>query len=191
VAALGLAGLSRWEVLAAARFPLVFSFDPSLPDSLQTAIPAVAVLWGAARSTVAIAAAAAVVALALPHPVFRKPLGRALAILAVFLALVPSSFHSAPELLASVLPPLATLAYLTVVGFWLLKDHVAAWVLFGALTFGGRGAAALLAQPARVDQVWGWIGLVLVLLAAVALLAGRRPRAPAEPSPVSTPGVTL
>jgi hypothetical protein len=191
VAALGLAGLSRWEVLAAARFPLVFSFDPSLPDSLQTAIPAVAVLWGAARSTVAIAAAAAVVALALPHPVFRKPLGRALAILAVFLALVPSSFHSAQELLASLGPPLVTLAYLAAVAFWLLKDHVAAWVLFGALTFGGRGAAALLVQPARVDQVSGWIGLLLVLLAAVALLAGRRPQAPVESFPVSTPGVTL
>ncbi len=191
VAALGLAGLSRWEVLAAARFPLAFSFDPSLPDSLQTAIPAVAVLWGAARSTVAIAAAAAVVALALPHPVFRKPLGRALAILAVFLALVPSSFHSAQELLASLGPPLLTLAYLAAVGFWLLKDHVAAWVLFGALTFGGRGAAALLVQPARVDQVSGWIGLLLVLLAAVALLAGRRPQAPVESFPVSTPGVTL
>jgi hypothetical protein len=68
---------------------------------------------------------------------------------------------------------------------------VAAWVLFGVLTFGGREAAALLAQPARADQVSGWIGLALVLLGAVALLAGRRPQAPVESFPVSTPGVTL
>jgi hypothetical protein len=178
VAALGLAGLARWEALVAARFPAVFSFDPSLPDSLQTAFPAVAVLWSAARSTVAAATVAAVVALALPHPVFRKPLGRSLAALAVFFALVPSSFHSAPEFLASFVPPLLMLAYLAVVAFWLLKDHVGAWVLFGVLTFGGRAAAALLVQPARADQVSGWTGLLFVLLAAVALLAGRRPGPP-------------
>ncbi len=191
VAALGLAGLSRWEVLAAARFPLLFSFDPSLPDSLQTAFPAVAVLWSAARSTVGIAAVAAVVALALPHPVFRKPLGRALAILAVFFALVPSSFHSAAELLASLGPPVLTLAYLAAVAFLLLRDHVAAWVLFGVLTFGGRAAAGLLAQPARADQVSGWIGLLLVVLAAAVLLAGRRTRASEDSLVSPTAGVTL
>ena len=188
VAALGLAGLARWESLAAARFTSVFSFDPSLPDSLQTAFPAVAVLWGSARSTVTIAAAAAVVALALPHPVFRKPLGRALAVLALFFALVPASFHSAPELAASLLPPLVTLAYLAAVAFWLLRDHVAAWVLFGVLTFGGRAAASLLAQPAPADRMSGWLGLLLVLLAAVALLAGRRVEAPAPVPAPAAPG---
>ncbi len=181
VAALGLAGLARWEALAAARFPAAFSFDPSLPDSLQTAFPPVAVLWSAARSTVAVAAVAAVVALALPHPVFRKPLGRLLAALAVFFALVPTSFHSAPEFAASFVPPLLMLAALAAAAFWLLKDHVAAWVLFGVLTFGGRAAAALLAQPARADRLSGWMGLLLVLLAAAALLTGRRSNAPAEP----------
>jgi hypothetical protein len=187
VAALGLAGLARWEALAAARFPAVFPFDPSLPESLQTALPSIAVLWGAARSTVTVAAVAAVVALALPHPVFRKPLGRSLAILAILFALLPASFHSAPELLASFAAPLAMLAYLAAVAFWLLKDHVAAWVLFGVLTFGGRGAAALLAQPAPADRISGWIGLLLVLLAAVALLAGRRSRTP-ESFAVPAPG---
>ena len=103
-----------------------------------------------------------------------------LAVLAVFFALVPASFHSMPEFLASFVPPLLMLASLTAAAFWLLKDHVAAWVLFGVLTFGGRAAAALLVQPARADRFSGWMGLLLVLLAAAALLAGRRSGEPAD-----------
>jgi len=93
-----------------------------------------------------------------------------------------------PEFLASFVPPLLMLAYLAAVAFWLLKDHVGAWVLFGVLTFGGRAAAALIVQPARADQVSGWTGLLLVLLAAVALLAGRRPGPPEAAFAAPPPG---
>ncbi len=69
--------------------------------------------------------------------------------------------------------------------FALLKDHAAAWVLFGALYFGGMRAAELLAQPAAQDRAAGWSVAILVILAAAALLAGRRsPATSGVPVPV-------
>jgi hypothetical protein len=78
-------------------------------------------------------------------------------------------------------------AWLGFVAFGLLKDHAAAWVLFGALFFGGLEAAELLSQPAPPDQASGWAVVVLVALAATALVAGRRERAEAEPLATSAP----
>jgi hypothetical protein len=60
-------------------------------------------------------------------------------------------------------------------------------VIFGALAFGGMRAAELLAQPAPPDRVAGWTVAVLCLLAATALLAGRREEARAVASPVVEP----
>ncbi|HKA37939.1 MAG TPA: hypothetical protein VKH43_14030 [Thermoanaerobaculia bacterium] len=188
IAAVALASVARLESLIAARFPGVFSVDPSLPSSLETAVPGYSVLWSAVRTTVAFAAAAAVAALALSHPTFRRPLGRALAALTVIVALVPTSVHSGAEFAAGVLMPALSLAALGAVALGLLKDHVGAWILFGAFSFGGRAAAALLVQPAETHKASGILGLALVLLAAVALVAGRRAAAaePAAPAPVET-----
>jgi hypothetical protein len=61
-----------------------------------------------------------------------------------------------------------------------LKDHVAAWVLFGALAFGGRAAAAILGQTAAADRTAGWVGVALIAIAVVGLLAGRREAVSAE-----------
>ncbi len=185
IAALVLAGLARCEDLLAARFPAVFGLDPSLPGSLETAVPALAILWGALRSTAGLAAVAAAFALALPHPFFRKPLARGLAVVTLLVALLPSSFHSGAELAAVFGIPLVTLVALAAVGFGLLKDHVGAWVLFGAFHYGGRAAVTLLAQPAGEDRLAGAAGLALVLVAAAALLAGRHAAAelPAPPRP--------
>jgi hypothetical protein len=99
----------------------------------------------------------------------------------VLVAMLPTSVHSLPEFFASLGPPVATVAYLALVTFLLLKDNVAAWLLFGAFAFGGRGAASLISQPTAPDQLSGWIGLALVLLAATAFLAGRR-EAPESPA---------
>jgi hypothetical protein len=184
VAAVGLAGLTRLTDFAESRFPAAFPFDPSLPGTLQTAFPSVGVLWSAVGSTIELAAVVAVAALALAHPFFRKPPGRALGVLMVLVAMLPTSVHSLPEFFASLGAPVATVAYLALVAFLLLKDNVGAWLLFGAFALGGRGAAGLISQPAAPDQVSGWIGLALVLLVAMAFLAGRR-EAP-EPS-VSLP----
>jgi hypothetical protein len=183
VAAVALASVARLESLIAARFPGVFSVDPSLPSSLETAVPGFSVLWSALRTTVAFAAAAAVAALALSHPTFRKPLGRALAAVMLIVALAPASVHSAAEFAAGLLMPALSLAALGAVAFGLLRDHVGAWILFGAFSFGGRAAAAMLAQPAAVHKASGILGLALVLLAAVALVTGRRAAAAETPAP--------
>ena len=182
VAAVGLAGLTRLTSFAASRFPAAFALDPSLPGALQTAFPSVAVLWGAVGSTIELAAVAAVAALALTHPFFRKPQGRGLGVLMILVAMLPTSVHSLPEFFASLGPAVATVAYLALVTYLLLKDNVAAWLLFGAFAFGGRGAVGLISQPAAPDQVSGGIGLALVLLAAAVFLAGRRgvPESPAS-----------
>jgi hypothetical protein len=149
----------------------------------------VGVLWGAVGSTIELAAVAAVAALALTHPFFRKPQGRGLGVLMVLVAMLPTSVHSFPEFFASLGPPVVTVAYLALVTFLLLKDNVAAWLLFGAFAFGGRGAVSLISQPAVPDQVSGGIGLALVLLAAAAFLAGRR-EAPESPGSWPPPETT-
>lgn len=174
VAAIGLAGLTRLINFVAARFPAAFSFDPSLPGSLETAFPALGAPFAAVRSTIGLAAVVAVLVLALRHPFFQKPSGRWLGVLMALVAVIPTSFHSLPEFLASFGTPVVVVAYLAVMTCFLLKDHVGAWVLFGAFAFGGRAAAALLSQPAAEDQAAGGIGVALVLIAAIALLAGRR-----------------
>jgi hypothetical protein len=92
----------------------------------------------------------------------------------VLVAMLPTSVHSLLEFFASLGPPVVTVAYLALVTFLLLKDNVAAWLLFGAFAFGGRGAVGLISQPAAPDQVSGGVGLALVLLAATVFLAGRR-----------------
>ena len=186
-AALLLAALDRWEDLAAGLFPGVFSFDPALPGSLETAVPAYSVLWSALRSTAGLAAVAAAVALAARHPFFQKPAARALAVLAVLVALAPSTSHSGLEFLASFVVPMVALAAVAAVVFGLLKDHVGAWVLFGAFIFGGRASAALLEQQASADRVSGALGLALVVLAAGAFLAGRRAAPEAIPTPLPIP----
>lgn len=183
LAAIGLAGLTRLVSFVAARFPAAFSFDPSLPGALETAFPALGVPWAAVRSTIGLAAAVAVLVLALQHPFFQRPLGRWLGVLMVFVALVPASVHSLPEFLASFGAPVVAVAYLALVACLLLKDHVGAWILFGAFAFGGRAAAALLLQPAAEDQAAGGIGVALVLVAAIALLAGRRQKLTELPAP--------
>jgi hypothetical protein len=187
VAAVALAALARLESLAATRFPSVFSIDPALPGSLETAFPGLAVLWSAVRSTAALAAAVAVAALALGHPFFRKPAGRALAVATVIVALVPSSFHSSAEFVADFAVPLISFAALAAVAFGLLKDHVAAWILFGTFHYGGRAAAALLTQPAGADKAAGAVGLALALAAAIIVLAGRRAVASEAVTPASGP----
>ena len=188
VAAIGLGGLTRLVGFVAARYAAAFSFDPSLPGSLETAFPALGAPWAAVRSTIGVAAVVAVLALALRHPFFQKPLGRWLGVLMALVSVIPTSFHSPAEFLASIGTPILVVAYLAAMTCFLLKDHIGAWVLFGAFAFGGRAAAALLSQPAGQDQAAGGIGAALVLIGAVALLAGRRQGLAELPAPAPEQG---
>ena len=95
IAAAGVAGLSHWFHVISSRVPALYEPDPSLPGSLQYAIPAVDVLWVAGRGAFAIAAIAAVGAIALQSQFFRAPLGRAVLAFSLLVALLPSDFHSA------------------------------------------------------------------------------------------------
>jgi len=73
---------------------------------------------------------------------------------------------------------LAFAAWAGVCAFLLLRDHAAAWALFGILAFGGRVALELLGQPAAADRTAGAVAVLLLAAVALALLAGRRPEAP-------------
>jgi len=187
VAAAGTAGLARWSSVASARFPALFDPDPSLPRALERTLPGYAGFWSAATATFFLAAIAAVAALSWREPSFRKPFWRVLAFVAVLLALAPGGARSAGEFAAAFLPEVVMAGWLAFCVFGLLKDHAAAWVLFGSLSFGGMRAAELFTQPAAQDRAAGWSVAVLVILAAAALLAGRRePEAPAVPVLVPT-----
>ncbi|HTO88953.1 MAG TPA: CPBP family intramembrane glutamic endopeptidase [Thermoanaerobaculia bacterium] len=180
VAAAGLAGISHVSALAAARFPSLFDPDPSLPASLATAVPSLAVLWSAARAAFAVSVAAAVIALAVRRPFFRRPLGAVLGLGALATAALPPHLSAFGEFLASYLPDLAALAWLCFCALFLLADHAAAWVLFGAFAFAGPLAAELLSQGAAPDRAAGWGAIALTAGAAALLIAGRRDEAPSE-----------
>ncbi len=130
---------------------------------------------------------AAAAVLAWKSTFFRTTAGRTLGILAVLVAMLPSSLHSPGEFAAEYLPGLLIALWLAVAAFGLLRDHAAAWALFGLMAFGGRAALEVLAQPAPADQAAGGFALVLLALAGVALLAGRRDRVVAVPPPPPPP----
>lgn len=174
IAAAGFIGLGRWSAVFAARFPAFNVPDPSLPTALEKAVPGFASLASAAFATLALASVAAVAAIAAREPFFRKRAARAAALAGLVLVLLPMSLHSVTEFVVDLLPPLAVAVWLGVVGFVLLKDHVAAWVLFGALAFGGRAAAALLEQSAAADRAAGWVAVALIAVSVIGLLAGMR-----------------
>jgi MFS family permease len=186
IAAAGTAGLARWRSVASARYPALFEPDPSLPGSLERALPGFAGFWSASTATFFLAVIAAVAALAWKETAFRQTAWRVVAFAAILLALAPGGSRSAAEFAAAFLPEALMAAWLAFCVFGLLKDHAAAWVLFGAIYFGGMRAAELLGQSAAQDRAAGWSVVVLVVLAAVALLAGRR-QAPASMTPAVVP----
>ena len=187
IAAGGLEGLSHVFHLATSRVPSLYEPDPTLPNSLQYLVPAVEVLWAAARATFSVALPAAAVALAMRHSFFQSRAGRALGLLAIAVAMLPTSLTSPAGFLAEYVPAVLTAVWLGLCAFLLLRDHAAAWVLFGLFTFGGRGVIELLAQPASADQAAGGVTVVLLAAAGIALLAGRRDPAPVLPPPLPPP----
>jgi hypothetical protein len=187
IGAAGMVGLARWVAVASSRFPDLFDPDPTLPSALERALPGYAGFWSAATSTFTLGVAAAAVALAARQPAFRKPLWRVLGAAAVIVALVPTGARSVGEFTASFLPDVLLAAWVAFCAFGLLRDHAAGWAIFGALAFGGMRAAELLAQPAPPDRFAGWTVAVLCVLAATALLAGRREEARTVPSPLAEP----
>jgi hypothetical protein len=181
IAAAGTAGLARWVAVVSSRFPALFEPDPSLPRALERMLPGYAGFWSAATATFSLAVVAATIALAGRTPTSRNPLWRGFALVALLIALAPIGARTAGEFAAAYIPEVLMTAWLAFVAFGLLRDHAAAWVLFGALYFGGLRAAELLSQPAPQDRSAGWAVVVLVVLAAAALLAGHR----ARPVPVA------
>ncbi|MEP6994051.1 MAG: hypothetical protein ABI968_05965, partial [Acidobacteriota bacterium] len=131
----------------------------------------------------ALAAMAAAASLAMRSTFFQTTRGKVLGLLAIAVAMLPSDLESPAGFLTDYAPGLLMAAWLGVCAFGLLRDHAAAWVLFGLAAFGGRGAIELLAQPAAADRAAGWLAVVLLVLAGVALLAGRRDAAVRPPLP--------
>jgi hypothetical protein len=190
IGAVGLAGLERWSRILSERVPDLFEMQPSLPPGLETAIPAVAVLWAAFRFALAAGAVAAVVAIGSREPFLKTGPGRLLVLLGLVLVLIPGSFHSPLAFFGALVPDLLTVAWLAIAAFALLRDHVAAWVLFGVFVSGGSAVAGLLGQPAPADQAAGWMSLAALVIAAAGLLAGGR-REPAVADPAAVPPAML
>jgi hypothetical protein len=188
IAAGGILGLAHAFHLLSSRVPALYEPDPSLPASLQYAIPAVDVIWTAARGAFALAGMAAVAALAARTQLLATPRGRMLGLAAVAVAMVPIGFDSPARFLADYVPTLLMAGWLAVCAFGLLRDHAAAWALFGLFAFGGRGAIELLGQPAPPDRAAGGLAVVLLVLAGMALLAGRRD-ADAPPPTAAAPTI--
>jgi hypothetical protein len=190
IAAIGTAGIARWIAVASSRFPSLFEPDPTLPRALERWLPGYAGFWSAATSSFTVAVIAATAALAARTETGRRRPWRFVAAAVLLVALAPIGARSAGEFAAEWIPEILIAAWLAFCAFGLLRDHAAAWVLFGAFFFGGLRAVELLSHPAPPDRAAGWTVIVLVLLAAAALLAGRRPRvdtgsAIPEPVPVA------
>jgi hypothetical protein len=190
VAALGLLGLERWSRLLAERVPDLFEIQPTLAPPLERAVPALSVLWTGLLFAVAAGVIGSVVALAWREPSFRKTSGRLLVLLGLLVVLAPSSFHSPLGFFGNLIPDLLVIIWFSVAAFALLRDHVAAWVLFAAFVSGGSAVARLLSQSAPADQAAGWMSLALLVIAIAGLLAGGR-REPAAAGPVVAAPVAL
>ena len=173
IAAGGALGLTHALHGIASRVPALYDPDPSLPASLPFAIPGLEVLWTAARGTFAVAAMAAAAALALRSELFRTSRGRLIGAATVVLAMLPIDLDSAAGFAADVVPAILMAAWIGACALLLLRDHAAAWVLFGLIAFGGRGVTELLAQPAPADRAAGWVAVGLLVAGGIALLAGR------------------
>jgi hypothetical protein len=186
IAAAGLAGLSHWFHVVSSRFPALYDPDPALPGSLNNAVPAVDAVWAAARGAFGLAAVAAVVALAWKSTFFRSTAGRALGVLAIAVVLLPGQLRNVPEFTMELVSALLAAAWIAVCAFALLRDHAAAWALFGLFALGGRTALELLAQPAASDVAQGGLALILLVLFGLALLAGRRDASPPAALPEPT-----
>ncbi len=191
IAAAGVAGLEHVFHLVSSRVPALYDPDPTLPGSLQYVVPALEVLWNTARATFALALPAAVVALAARQSFFRSAAGRALGLLAIAAALLPTSLSTPGAFVSDFVPSVVTAAWLGLCAFVLLRDHAAAWVLFGLFAFGGRGALALLSQPAAADRAAGALAVALLIVAGIALLAGHRDPGPEAPLAVPVPALVL
>ncbi|MEP7131840.1 MAG: lysostaphin resistance A-like protein [Acidobacteriota bacterium] len=184
IAAGGLAGISRWSAVAARSVPDLFRPDPSLPGALDLAVPAVVVLSAAALATFGTASVASAAALGSREAFLRRRSTRIALALGALLAFLPASPHSGLELLGEMGGSVVLLGWMAVCAFVLLKDHVAAWVLFGAAAFGGPAAARLLSQPAAPDRFAGIAGFVLLAAVVVALI-GTAAREPSLPEAVA------
>ncbi|MGH9363829.1 MAG: hypothetical protein ACRD1B_00995 [Thermoanaerobaculia bacterium] len=180
VAALGVIALAHWKEVLSGRFPLFFGPDPSLPSALDRTLPSLAVFDSVAVRTLLFASVASVAAMVAREAWWRRPAARVLAVLGLVFALGPASLRSGGEFAAQLLPALVTIGWLALSAFLLLRDHVAAWVLFGVVAYGGPAVAELVAQGSPEDRAAGWGALLLILLAAVLLLSGRRRRLTAE-----------
>ena len=92
------------------------------------------------------------------------------------IALVPSELHSPAQFAFEYATALVAAGWIAVCAFGLLRDHAAAWALFGVFTFGGRGVMSC-SRSRPTDRAAGLWALVGLAVAAAALLAGRRERA--------------
>jgi predicted cation transporter len=110
-----------------------------------------------------------------------------LALVAVILTCIPTSFHSGTEVFAITVSGVLTAAWLLVAAFVLLRDHAAAWVFFGAFASGVPAALRLLGEPASADRIAGVSALVLLAVALAALLGGTTRRPAVEPSAPAAP----
>ncbi|HKD17467.1 MAG TPA: CPBP family glutamic-type intramembrane protease [Thermoanaerobaculia bacterium] len=181
-------GFARWVHVVAARVPAFSLPDPSLPTSLADAVPPYDAVWAAARGAFGIAAIAAAAALAWNSNFFRSAAGRTLGFVALVVALVPSELRSPGEFGFSFVTALLAAGWIAVCAFGLLRDHAGAWVLFGLIRFGGGAAGELLAQSAPPNHAAGIWSLVLLAVAGVALLIGRRRRTPlVSAAPIAPP----
>jgi len=124
------------------------------------------------------------------EPFLKTGPGRLLVLLGLVLVLIPGSFHSPLAFFGALVPDLLIVAWLAIAAFALLRDHVAAWVLFGVFVSGGSAVAGLLGQPAPADQAAGWMSLAALVIAAAGLLAGGR-REPAVADPATVPPMML
>jgi len=167
------------------RVPDLFEIQAALPTSLETAFPALAVLWGAMVFTLTVSAVAATVALSSRESVFRRRSGQMLALVAVILACIPTSFHSGAEVFAITVSGVLTATWLLVAAVFLLRDHAAAWIFFGAFASGVPAALRLLSEPATADRIAGASALVLLAVALAALLGSTTRHPAVEPSPPS------
>jgi hypothetical protein len=173
IAVVGFAGLHQLSRILADRFPAAFEVQGFLPASLEFYSAGYEACFSGAQRLLVLAGAAAAACLVLREPRFARPRYRWVAAALAVILIVPTDAKTVGEMIGPFVVSFLALGW-TVIAILLLRDHAAAWVLYGACAVAAGGAMGLLRQPLPDDRLQGVLAVALAAMVAVALTAGRR-----------------
>jgi hypothetical protein len=149
--------------------------DVRWPQGIESRVPFLFLLAKAVSGAVFVAGSAAIVT-AVVTKFFRRALVQALLALFFVLSFLPGPARTPAEYASAALSLLVLVAALWLLVRFFLRDNPLAWVAAAWFGLGGASAIRLLAEPSGSYRLHGAVVFAVILLPALWLLLGRKPR---------------